>query len=706
MKYVDVYVEHNSLQLNQTFTYSCPFDVKVGCRVQVPFGRNELVGIVQDIHDTTEVEKTKEVIRVIDDESLLNDEMMEMADWMSQQYVCSKISCLKTMLPPALKPSSKKAKIIYEDWIDLNDTSISLTEKQKNWISTIQFPIKASLFRKQSAYMASALIKNGYVKIVKREKREDIIHASSTDTSFTLTNEQKKAINEINQSDDQTFLLHGITGSGKTEVFLQLAQQVLDQGQQVLFLVPEIGLTPMMINRVTARFGKNIAIYHSHLNAQEKYTQYQLVKEHKVNIVVGTRSAIFMPFTSLGLILMDEEHDGSYKQDNIPRYQTRDVVLWRAKYHHCKVVLASATPSLESYSRAYKEVYHLVELKHRIHVTMPDIHLVDMKHEHTISGFSETLIQAIQQRLENQEQVILLLNRRGYLPIVRCMDCNSVITCPECNIALTYHKREDVLKCHCCGNVYTFNHRCPECNGHHFFQSSLGTERLEEDVKKLFPTANIFRMDADSMRKKHAHETLLKEFEENGDILLGTQMVAKGLDFPKVTLVGILQADASLTRMDYRSAEVAYEMLEQASGRSGRGTKKGDVFIQTFDPDHYVMKSVVTHNYRKFFAQEMSYRHLGMYPPYSYLCTVIYSHTDEKKAREIAEDAKLYLFDMKVIGPIEISMRQRKKRVRIVVRSNSMEKLENAIWKLVDHHLALKTNVKQDINMFPYMLEE
>ena len=706
MVYIDVFIEYSVLKLNQTFTYRCLEPVQVGCRVKVPFARQIVVGYVQAIHSDCTLDSIKDVIEVIDAKPLLNEELDHLADWMSSYYVASKISCLKTMVPPAMRPSHSHQKVIYEDWLELNPNASVLTKKQKELISSTNFPCKASILRKKSSSMTKTLIEKGVLHLIKKEKETDILVSSEKLPIPTLSSEQKNAIDEIQNSQDSIFLLHGVTGSGKTEVFLQLAQSVLDQRKQVLFLVPEIGLTPMMIQRITSRFKEKIAIYHSRLNAQEKYNQYVLVRDQKVQIVVGTRSAVFMPFHQLGLILMDEEHDFSYKQDNQPRYHTRDIVLQRSQNHHCKVVLASATPSLDSYARAYKKIYHLVELKKRISVSMPQIHLIDMKDQKMQYSLSQSLIDAIRSRLQSKEQVILLLNRRGYLPIMRCMDCNTVLICPDCGLALSYHKKEKSLVCHCCGNVYVYDGECPNCHSHSFYQSSMGTEKLEEHLHELFPTSHIVRMDADNTRKKNAHQKLLKEFEEKGDILLGTQMVAKGLDFERVNLVGIINGDASFSRLDFSSNEVGYDLLEQASGRSGRNQKQGEVYIQTFDPSQFVLQCIVNHSYASFFQQEMQFRHLGNYPPYCYLCSIIYMHSDEDKLLEIAQLEKKQLAPLKVLGPVSISMRQAKKRVRLVVKAKNKEELNHKIWQIVKYHQSLKTNVNQDINMYPLVLED
>ncbi|MBP3852927.1 MAG: primosomal protein N' [Erysipelotrichaceae bacterium] len=706
MIYVEVYIEHNAMRLNQTFTYVCSFPVEIGCRVKVPFGKQVLIGYVENITSTCDIENVREVLKVLDTEPLLNAELMALADWMSKTYVCSKISCLKTMLPPALKPSSSQKPVVYEQWAYRKESDAPLTAHQEQVLSSLSFPLKASMFRKEAKSVAKKLIEKGYVEIVQREKTDSVQLEAYADESVSLTKEQEQAIQTVLHGSQQIFLLHGVTGSGKTEVFLQLAQNVLEKGKQVLFLVPEIGLTPQMIKRVTARFGRSIAIYHSQLNQQEKYEQYQLVKERKVNIVVGTRSAVFMPFHDLGIILMDEEHDNSYKQDNTPKYHTRDIVAFRARHHQCKVVLASATPSLYSYSRAYKNRYQLVNLTQRVHANLPQIHLVDMKKEASVYGFSKTLMNAVNHALEQKQQVIFLLNRRGFLPVMRCMDCNTVMTCPDCGTSLAYHKKENHLECHCCGRIFLHTNTCPTCHSHRFYQTSMGTEKLEEQLTELFPLARIIRMDADTTRKKRAHQKLLETFEREGDILVGTQMVAKGLDFPRVSVVGIINADASLSHLDYCSNEIAYQLLEQASGRSGRADIKGDVYIQTFDPEQFVLQCVKNHNYLGFFTQEMKYRYMGNYPPYCFLCTIIYSHKDINKAKGAALEAKDFLKELIVLGPVSISMRQKRQRVRLVVKSKSTEMLTKKVWELAMYQRGKHPGVTQDINMYPIVLED
>lgn len=709
MKFLKVIVEHSALSLNRPFTYACHTHVSPGCRVIVPFHGKEVTGFVIGEETAPEADMNILPVSQIIDTVPMNQELMELAEYISENSCASLISVWKAMLPPALRPQSNHAPIVMEDWFVEGREGAALTARQQEVWNMLkdELPMKASLVRKLTKTIWKPLLEKGYIQLVSRPKSMLLARSHGQDVQPELKPGQARAIEQIRTSPSHIFLLHGVTGSGKTEVFLRLARQTLDAGKQVLFLVPEIGLTPMMVNRVASRFGDGIAVYHSGLSAQEKYAQYELVRQGKVRIVVGTRSACFMPFDDLGLILMDEEHDNSYKQDAMPRYHTRDVVMQRSRYHHCKLVLASATPSLESYARAFKGVYELVDLPERINKTMPDIQLVDLKNERITNGLSQTLIDGIRQRLARKEQVILLLNRRGYLPIVRCLDCKSVRTCPDCGIALSYHKKENKLVCHCCDRQWDFDPVCPDCGSRFVAETGMGTEKLAEAVQILFPEARIVRMDADSTRKKNAHDRLLSQFEKEGDILIGTQMVAKGLDFPNVTLVGILQTDNALARTDFRASESAYAMIEQASGRAGRAEKPGEVMIQTFEPDHYVLQAVKNHDYQGFFAREMKYRHMGAYPPYTYLCTLIFTHADETKARKRAEEVRSFLQnepDLRLLGPAPISMRLAMPRVRLVIKSKDDRLLKERVWDVI--HRFGKGAVKIDINMHPLMLEE
>jgi primosomal protein N' (replication factor Y) len=454
-----------------------------------------------------------------------------------------------------------------------------------------------------------------------------------------LNADQKRAVDQINtattQRVDQVFLLEGVTGSGKTEVYLQSIAHALALGRTALMLVPEITLTPQIVARIRSRFGDQVAMLHSALSNGERHDEWQRINSGQAKVVVGVRSAIFAPLKNIGLIIIDEEHDSSYKQSDNPRYQTRDVAKWRAGYHHCPVVLGSATPSLESRARAMKGVYQLLTLPHRINrQALPHVSIVDMKEVATKRQgiLSDQLIDAISSRLKRREQIILLLNRRGYSSFLMCRDCGYVPKCPNCDISLTVHKDTHTLNCHYCGHKEPIPMVCPNCHSNRIRFYGVGSQQLEEQVKQLFPTARVLRMDVDTTRRKGAHEAIINQFgAHQADILLGTQMIAKGLDFPEVTLVGVLNADSALQFPDFRSSERTFQLLTQVSGRSGRADKVGEVIIQTFNPDHYAIQLAQTQDYERFYATEMRVRHDGKYPPYYFTVKVTGSAANENQ---------------------------------------------------------------------------
>lgn len=724
LKLAYVFVEHPIHHLDHTFTYCADgYTLTRGMRVQVPFGSKTIVGFVEKVEDISDEEvrrfpyTLKPIISQIDQFPLLNEELYELGNWMAQRYIAPKISCFQCMLPSKLKPSSTYGSIRMEAWVRIckqNDTK--LTAKQQSAYEDLQKEkeMLRSVFYEKWKTPGKKLIALGLVDVFEKEKKAILENIEKNkEEEFILQEDQKKVIAQVEQEKHhRVFLLHGVTGSGKTEVFLRLASKEIEKGKQVLLLVPEISLTPQMVKRVKQRFGAHVAIYHSGLNAQEKYEQYQLVKEHKVQIVVGTRSAVFMPFDRLGLIVMDEEHDTSYKQDSTPRYHCRDIAINRGKYHDAKVLLASATPSLESYARAHKGVYALLQMPHRINGNFPFVRIVEMR-KSVAKGesylLSDALLDAIYDRLQKKEQVILLLNRRGYTPILRCISCGYVQMCPHCDVAMSYHKEEKVLKCHTCGYSMNVPTHCPNCHEASWRYLGLGTQKLEEFVQIKFPDARILRMDADTTTRKHAHENLLKSFDEgHADILLGTQMIAKGLDIEKVTLVGIVNGDALLNRSDYRSAEMTYDLLEQASGRSGRGEYKGEVIIQAYDPNHYAIQCAAHHDYLSFFQQEMQYRHLTGYPPYRYLVSMVFSSKNNQDIQQSAEAAIRILSkkeNCKILGPAQLHKIRDEERCRILLKGKDEQLLIHYVKDVYDKHLQTKQKARLDIDLSPYMLD-
>ncbi|MGL5540766.1 MAG: replication restart helicase PriA [Erysipelotrichaceae bacterium] len=710
-----VLIQHATHQLDKTFTYAVDgFCVEVGMRVEVEFRNRRILGMVMALETLEQppAYSIKSIVDVVDEQAVLPDEFFELGRWMAARTVSPLMACYQAMLPPVLKAKKNNHRIKQVEMLRYVQEVETKSGKQKAallYLKQVQ-TIEKKEFIKQFKTSGQALIRMGAAQLYYEEYKA-ILQNDALHPKQVLREDQQNAYDAIIRYDGVS-LLHGVTGSGKTEVFLQLAQAILEQNQQVIVLVPEIALTAQMIERVKGRFGKRVAIYHSHLSAQEKYEQFQLVKQGEVQIVVGTRSAIFMPFERLGLIVVDEEHDGSYKQDVNPRYHAIEVAKWRATRHHAKVVLASATPSIESYARAIKKVYQLVELPTRINETMPRVEVVSMLDELKQGGeygLSKLLLQRMQETLQRKEQVILLLNRRGYAAQKRCLDCGYIPTCPRCELTLTYHNSDEGLHCHYCDYETPSLHVCPQCQGRHFSFVGVGTQRLVERLQDHFPTHSIMRMDYDTTRGKGAHDALLTRFSNHeADILVGTQMIAKGLDFANVTLVGIVNADDGLHRPSYQAGFQTFSLLVQAAGRSGRGQKAGNVVVQAFAPNQYSIQAAIQANYRRFFQEEMRFRHLASYPPYVYLATLSLSHAQ----KELVEQEMALLKQkvqapslVKIIGPSEPIKRNNRYLTRLVLKSKQEDALIATCQKLVEWHVSNKQRASIDVNINPFDVE-
>ncbi|MCY8425701.1 primosomal protein N' [Bacillus vallismortis] len=575
---------------------------------------------------------------------------------------------------------------------------------------------------------SSATIKTLIQKGLLKESYEEVYRDPYQDKMFKkteplpLTDEQSAAFQPIRQTLDndehKVFLLHGVTGSGKTEIYLQSIEKVLAKGKEAIVLVPEISLTPQMVNRFKGRFGSQVAVMHSGLSTGEKYDEWRKIHRKEVRLVVGARSAIFAPFENLGMIIIDEEHESSYKQEEMPRYHAKEVAIKRAEHHSCPVVLGSATPTLESYARAQKGVYELLSLKHRVnHQVMPEVSLVDMREElrnGNRSMFSVELMEKLEETIAKGEQAVLFLNKRGYSSFVMCRDCGYVPQCPHCDISMTYHRYGQRLKCHYCGHEEPVPHTCPECASEHIRFFGTGTQRVEEELTKVLPHARVIRMDVDTTSRKGAHEKLLSAFGEGkADILLGTQMIAKGLDFPNVTLVGVLSADTTLHIPDFRSAEKTFQLLTQVSGRAGRHEKPGNVIIQTYTPSHYSIQLTKSHDYEAFYQHEMAHRREQSYPPYYYLALVTVSHEEVTKAAVTAEKIAHFLksncgADTKILGPSASPIARIKDRYRYqcVIKYKQETQLSALLKRILEHY---KREIEQkhvmiSIDMNPYMM--
>ncbi len=676
--YAKVLVEIGVKNINHTFTYLVPKkyqeDIKIGIRVKVPFGYQKLEGFVLELTNSYDSDyELKEILELVDKEPVLNKEMLCLGNKISKKTLCSLISAYQVMLPKALKASYNtliNKKIV--NYITLNkeleDVKQYLEEckypKQIDIISKLLTTDKILITKKDSTIIT--LIKNEIIKIIPEESYRYNFETTGQYKSVVLNNDQDKVVKEIikNLNRFLTYLLYGITGSGKTEVYMSIIEEVLNCGKSAIMLVPEISLTPQIVDRFITKFKEDVAILHSGLSDSERYDEYRKIRENKVKIVVGARSAIFAPFTNLGVIIIDEEHSTSYKQENHPRYHARDIALLRGEYHNCPIILGSATPSLESFARAQNKVYNLLMLSNRVGAShLPEVTIIDMKQEIKQHNyiFSNLLQTKIKDRIDRKEQVILLLNRRGYTSMITCSNCGYVEKCPNCDISLTYHKTNNTLKCHYCGYSKPRINICPSCHNKDLKDYGLGTEKLEEEIKKLF-NCKVVRMDIDTTSKKGSHQRIIEDFGNHKyDILLGTQMIAKGLDFPLVTLVGVINADSSLNIPDFRSSENTFQLLSQVSGRAGRNITPGEVVIQTFNNDHYAIKLAKKHDYLSFYKYEMTIRKQMKYPPYYYLILVMIKSKDYQKCFEEAKKISTYLKkqlnpDSIILGPTMANM--------------------------------------------------
>ena len=712
MQIVEVLIEYANRSLNRPFSYLYKGKDKLekGIRVLVSFNHREIVGYVVNVSYTNKTEKeieeesgyqVSEIIDVIDKSPILNDELLSLLDEVSNYYLAPKISVLQVMLPPSLSPrrsSLKAPKIAYDQYLEvIDDSEDDLTNKQIELLRFIKQEGRVLKRDIKSKSIIEKFLELDKIQIIKEEKRRLKIPDYIYHEPPELTADQKAVINEFNSSNDSVYLLEGVTGSGKTEVYLALSEQVLKQGKSVLMLVPEISLTPMMVEYFLHRFKDDVAILHSELTPAEKYDEYRKIAKGECHIVVGVRSAIFAPLKNIGLIILDEEHTESYKQDNLPFYHAREVAIMRGKYNNAKVLLASATPSLESRARGQKNVYHMLYLTKRINnQRLPTTKIVNMLDYRNIDRdsyiFSHTLRESIHQTLAKNEQAILLINRRGFSTHVNCRQCGYVFKCPTCGIALTYHKSDNMLKCHHCDYVEPYPTVCPECGSNHLIKTGFGTERIQEEVERLFPSARTLRLDSDSAKNKSKIPETIEAFrKKEADILIGTQMIAKGHDFPDVTLVGIVLADIGLSMPSFRSNERAFQLITQAIGRSGRKDKPGIAIIQTYMPSHYAITFAARQDYELFYRKEMEMRRMQFYPPYSYLASVTIRGKNEDKVIEqtyrivdfLNEE---FLDEAQILGPstpyipVEMGLNVRS----ILLKFRNPEKAHKLLEKMID----------------------
>lgn len=676
--YVSVLTQIGVKAVDQTFFYHVPKllenNIKIGVRVRIPFGNMILDGFVLGISDNSSYDnsKIKDIINVIDEEPVLNKEMLLLGKYMSDNLLASLSSCYQVMLPKALKAEVKSnIKIKYDRYLH----RIKSIEEIDRYIDNCKYESQINLLCKlkegdilitKMSSSINTIIKYGFASIIYEECKRYKYDGISNYKRVNLTDKQRLVSDTIISSfgKSDTFLLYGVTGSGKTEVYMDVIEKAINNGKSAIMLVPEIGLTPQIVGKFISRFGNVISVLHSKLSDSERYDEYRKITDGEAKIVIGTRSAIFVPFNNIGVIIIDEEHTSSYKQDNNPRYSAINVAEWRSKYHNCPLVLGSATPSLESFAKAGNHVYKLLSLTERAGGSvLPNVNIVDMKEEVKKGNFilSDILKNKISEVLSKGEQAIILLNRRGYSSTISCKECGYVYKCPNCDITYTYHKSSNNLKCHYCGYSMVLPNKCSICGSDNLKDYGLGTEKLEETLNSLYK-AKIVRMDVDTTSKKGQHQKIIDDFEEHKyDILIGTQMIAKGLDFPLVTLVGVVYIDSSLTSPDYRASENTFQLLSQVSGRAGRSENKGEVIVQTFNPDHYAITLAKNHDYIDFYKEEMKVRKMLKYSPYYYMVLVSITSKDYELGFKEANKIGSYIrnnisSDSIVLGPTMANM--------------------------------------------------
>ena len=736
----EIVINRSAKRLNRTFDYEIPKEleelVMIGSTVLVPFGKSSSLeeGYVVGIKENTAYE-VKEIVKI---KHNLTEKQIELAKWMAKRYFCNVSDCIKQMLTPGTKNKNseknvqdKTINVVYlkkdieEIQFDIEIGKIK-SEKQKKILQFLKsnegvtVP-EIEMFTGGTRAIVKTLEKNGYVEILEKKiERNPLANKKIEKTeNLKLTDEQQNAYNMVSMvmqdSRYEQFLLYGVTGSGKTEVYLQLIGEALNQNKTAIILVPEISLTPQMIDRFISRFNQDeIAVLHSKLSIGERYDEWNKIKDGKAKIIIGARSAIFAPTENIGIIIIDEEHDSSYKSEAVPKYDAKEIAKKIAKENKCPLLLGSATPDLVTYYKAQKGKIKLLELTKRANNTkVPSVEIVDLKMElanGNMSMLSVKLHDAIEENLKEHRQTILFLNRRGYSTFIMCRECGYTVKCKNCNISMTYHKTENKLKCHYCGHEENVVTVCPECHSTKIRYFGTGTQRLETEINKIFPTASTIRMDIDTVTKKNSHEEILSKFKnENIDILIGTQMVVKGHHFPNVTLVGVIAADSSLNIDDYRANERTFQLLTQVAGRAGREQLEGKVIIQTYNPENFSIVCAQKQNYEMFYNTEIALRKQLKYPPFCDIILIGFNSLSEKEIIELSNKVYNYLKrslegqDFIVLKPMPspIDKIQNRFRWRIIIKGNMTEEantiINNCLQKVYDANYK-NTRVTVDVN--------
>ncbi|HEY8888892.1 MAG TPA: primosomal protein N' [Clostridium sp.] len=712
-QYAGVVVNNDSIQVDKIFTYKIPISligsVYLGYRVKVPFGRGNrtIDAFVLELYKQCDnVNNIKEITSICDEMPLLKITDIELIKIMKKKYLCTYLECIKVIIPRGItRGIKKKTMFILTICKDLEGKFSN--EPYKNIYELVllhNMKYNKNEFSKMfnlSLSSINTMIKHGFLEtkeiIINRYNQKDY----SRYEEKILNENQQRSVDIIMNSKHKKFLMHGVTGSGKTEIYMNLVSYMLKENKQSIILIPEISLTPQMVERFKGRFGRDIAVFHSRLSDGERYDEWMRVKLGNVKIAIGARSAIFLPFENLGLIVIDEEHEASYKSDSDPKFDAREIAYMKCELEDCILILGSATPSIESYYRATINELQLITINERADgAAMPKVEIVDMREElmnNNRSIFSKSLHEGIIDSLRKNEQVILFLNRRGFSTFVSCRKCGYVFKCKKCDISLTYHNTSEYLTCHYCGEKERISKVCPSCGSSYVKYFGVGTEQIEQEINRIFPSAKTLRMDFDTTRKKNSYEYIYNTFKnKQADILIGTQMVAKGLDFENVTLVGVIAADLSLNLPDFRAFERTFQLLTQVSGRAGRGSKEGKVVIQTYSADNLTIQYAANNDYNSFYKNEIMMRKAMDYPPFTSILVITMSSEDEtlliKSIQNVGENLKYNIQDndkITLLGPCPCGISKIKNfyRWQIIIKGNIeetiAEEIKNLVYELV-----------------------
>ncbi len=706
--FAKVIIDQDAKALDKTFEYIIPDDMPVikGMRVFVQFGARILQGFVIELSETCEYDesKLKKIISIVDPYPAIKLEMLECMNFMVNKFHLKQASILRLFIPAEMREG--RVRELFERYFSLNQNiELNLPKNAKKQIEIIQYlkdkdEERSSILNNDFGVSAvKALLDKGVLQEVIKEKKRSPFAMNESDKKVVLNDMQQRAVDSI--CENKTYLLHGVTGSGKTEVYMHLISKALSQGKNAIMLVPEISLTPQILANFKARFGEEVAILHSGLSAGERFDEWRRLYSGDAKIAIGARSAIFAPLENLGVVIIDEEHEQSYISESNPRFSTHDVASFRAKFNKCPLVLGSATPSVESYEKAKQGLYELIELPTRANGReMPQIQIVDMIGEIRCGNsgvFSNQLLADLANIINKNKQAMLFINRRGFSSFMRCRDCGYVAKCSDCDVSLVYHQEDNRLKCHYCGKQFKVLDRCPSCGSEHIKHGAVGTEQVVKKLQEIFPEVKILRMDNDTTSKKNAHQKILQEFKNTHPcILVGTQMIAKGHDFEDVLLVGIVDADQSLYQSDYRSTERTFQLITQVAGRAGRGQEQGKVILQTYAPRHYVYKFVANYDYKGFFKKEENIRQVACFPPFSRIVRILFADKNEENVRQLVKvcyneivkikeeyaDEFLYLDVMK--SPIKRMQNKYRYQILMRLKLSKADEIESKAFETID----------------------